>query len=520
MDIDYHLSRWADLDKDRANHESDWEELAVYIMPGTIGHSIDREPGDRTDQDEVYDQTAVRANIKLASSMHGALTGPSAKWFSLRFRDKEISQDDKAREWLEACGEAMFAALAESNFNSRINESYLDLSCYGVTNLWCTMGREGKLVFDTFHLSECAIAEGEDGRVDTLYRRFELSARNALNRWPDGELPSARKYVEDGDPDRKLAFVTVVEPNADYNPGAKLKETARPIYSCVICVTDQEKVSETGYWTQPFVAPRWSKRTGDPYGWGPGSAAINDIKTLNAAKATELDAWEKSIDPPMKALDQAVAGDVDLVAGGVTVVSDMNGIQPLVNATNWNATMIKGQELQQSIKEAFYDRMLDFPGGPNVTATEIVRRTEMMQRELAPVLGRLQSELLSPLVERVFDVMNRNGMLPAPPESVVNAAGSNVDIEYVSPLARAQKAGDIESIERWVGTLSQVAQINPGVLDRVDWDKLPQVLAERMGTPSEVIASDQQVEEARAQRAQAMQRQMAMQQEGAGGQVQ
>ena len=92
MDVHYHLSRWATLEAERSNHESDWEELATYILPGRVGARVRREPGDRSDQDNVFDQTAVRANIKLASSMHGALTGPSAKWFGLRFRNESIGE--------------------------------------------------------------------------------------------------------------------------------------------------------------------------------------------------------------------------------------------------------------------------------------------------------------------------------------------------------------------------------------------------------------------------------------------
>ena len=381
--------------------------------------------------------------------------------------------------------------------------------------MWCGISdKDNRLVFDTFPIYECAVAEGEDGSVDTLYRGFDLTARQARDRWPDADLPTADKFIDEGKPDNKLAFVSCVEPNKDYDPEAKLDDTKRPYYSCVICIPDKTKVDETGYWSQPFIAPRWAKRTGDPYGWGPGHSAINDVKTINLAKSIELDAWEKSVDPPMKGMNGVIVGDVNLVAGGVTMMDDMRALEPLVNPTNWNAVMIKGQELQDSIKQSFYDRMLDFPGGPNVTATEIVRRTELMQRELAPVLGRLQTEMLSPLIERIFDVMNRAGLLPEPPEVVVAAGGENIDIEFVSPMARAQRAGDIEAIERWVGTLGNLAQINPRVLNRVDWDALPNVLAERMGTPSEVVASDEQVAEVEKQQAKAAAQQQQLEQGG------
>lgn len=510
--------RWADLNEARATWQITWELISQYVMPNRRGFTRKLTKGDTLKDYEVADGTAVEANQKLSSSLHGALTAPSARWFNIGFRDKTLNDVDDAREWIQGCTDRMFKAFGDSNFNQAINESYLDLTGLGTGNVFVTerTGKDGEwlgLSFTTFHLSEVAIADNQHGQVDTIYRKYQLSARNALAKWPKAALGKVREVAEDS-PDRMFTFVDVIEPNEDYNPDAALDAKARPYYHCVYSESDKEVLEEDGYWSLPHMVFRWMKQTGDDYGVGPSHFCMPEILGLNHAKQLEFDAWDKAIDPPMIALAGTVVGDIDLVGGGLTMVNDVNGIRPMYEQTNWNTSQFKSEEARAQIQAAFYNHLLDFPGGPNVTATEIVQRVELMQREMAPMLGRIQAELLNPLIERVFDLMFRAGQFEPPPESVMAEGDGEVDIEYISPLARAQRSGDIEAINRWVGTITQLAQVQPELLDWVDTDSIPGLLAERMGTPAEAVRSAEEVEQIRKQRAEMQQQMMAQQQMG------
>jgi hypothetical protein len=142
----------------------------------------------------------------------------------------------------------------------------------------------------------------------------------------------------------------------------------------------------------------------------------------------------------------------------------------------------------------------------------------MMQRLLGPTLGRLQSELLTPMVERMFYMMFRAGQFDEMPESA-QSSGSELDIEYVSPLARAQKMGDVQAIERWIGALGGMAQMNPEILDVIDFDAVALKLADRQGVPADVRKGAQEIEQSRTQRQEQMKQQMEMQQQTAGQQA-
>jgi len=172
------------------------------------------------------------------------------------------------------------------------------------------------------------------------------------------------------------------------------------------------------------------------------------------------------------------------------------------------------EQRRNAIREAFFVDQLLMSQGPAMTATEVLQRNEEKMRLLGPVLGRLQSELLRPLISRSFALLLRNGLLPAAPEQL---QGQDIDIEYVSPLAKAQKLTDLQSMLRGFEVMMQVAEIAP-VMDYLDSDKLVQYLVEVTGIPARVIRSDEEVARIRDEQAEEAERQEAMQNQMMGAQ--
>ena len=132
-------------------------------------------------------------------------------------------------------------------------------------------------------------------------------------------------------------------------------------------------------------------------------------------------------------------------------------------------------------------------------------------RLLGPVLGRLQSELLQPMILRVFNIMLRNKLFLSAPEILAN---QEIDIEYVSPMALAQRSQELQSLIRGLELFTQIGQIAP-VQDYIDENGLVKQIINLLGLPAKMIKSDAQVQQVREQRAaaqaQAMQMQQAMQ---------
>ena len=517
------LKRYDRLRADRTNWDTMWEELATFLMPGKIDFITTSTRG-TTRAAEVYDSTGIHALQILSASLHGSLTSPSTKWFGLRFREDELNENKEAKDWLEKCSMGIFQELGKCNFSTEVAECYQDLVGFGTSALQFDVKTKDS-VFDGFnfkacHLAEVVISESEEGKVDTVFRKLKLTARQAYQKFGKDCGDKAMKAL-DKDPDQVFEYVQAVFPRElKGEPAMVAPPNMRPFACYFISVIDKKICKESGYYELPFMVPRWAKTTGDMYGFGPGCIARADIKTLNAARKLAMRAWEKSIDPPLKAMQNGILGKIDLRPSTVTYVRDMQNLEPIVNQTNWNADQLMLADVRGSVRRIFFSDQLELNEGPQMTATEVQVRYELMQRLLGPTLGRLQSEFLNPIVERAFYSMLRGNALPPMPE-VLQQIGGDLDIEYVGPLARSQKMDEVTSIQRAVDGIMQLAQVNPEVLDIVDVDKAGRTISDRLGAPADMLRGAEQVGELRQSRQQQQQAQAEMdqgQQEIAGAQ--
>lgn len=498
----------------RAPWESVWQEIADYCLPGKADFSTQNNPGAKRTH-KIFDSTAVHALSILAASLHGSLTSPSTQWFNLRFRDEALNEDDSATEWLEDCGNRINQALAESTFNSEINELYLDLSAFGTAALMVE-DRDGRLNFRAVHLSEAVFAEDPDGLPESVFRVFKYSARQIVARWGSEVAGDKVRECLEKEPDRPFEIIHALTPREGVKASAEpTVPDQRPIASQYILKDGLRVLEDGGYYELPMLVPRWAKLAGDSYGFSPAMVAMPDIKTLNRAKRLTFTAWEKAIDPPMLATERGIIGDLRLTPGGLTTVRDINGIKAMESAARWDVNNIQVDHLQASIRQSFFADQLELKESPTMTATEVQIRYELMQRLLGPTLGRLQSELLNPLVKRVFYILARAGKLAPVPDALSQQA-ANVDVEYVGPLARAQKMDDVMALQRFAEMAAQAGQFDPQAVDIIDVDGGLRMAARRLGVPAKALRSTDQVEEIRAQRAQAQQQQMQLEQASQG----
>ena len=508
------LKRYDRLKSDRTNWDTMWEELATFLMPGKVDFITTSTRGTKRAA-EVYDSTGIHALQILSASLHGSLTSPSTKWFGLRFRQDELNENKDAKNWLEKCSKGIFQEFGKCNFSTEVAECYQDLVGFGTSCLQFDV-KTKESNFDGFnfkacHLAEVVISESEEGKVDTVFRKLKLTARQAYQKFGKDCGDKAMKALEK-DPDQMFEYVQAVFPREIKGEPAMVAPPHQRPWACYfISVIDKKICKESGYYELPFMVPRWAKTTGDMYGFGPGCIARADVKTLNSARKLAMRAWEKSIDPPLKAMQNGILGKIDMRPSTVTYVRDMQNLEPIVNATNWNADQLMLSDVRGSVRRIFFSDQLELNEGPQMTATEVQVRYELMQRLLGPTLGRLQSEFLNPIVERAFYSMLRGNALPPMPE-VLQEVGGDLDIEYVGPLARSQKMDEVTSIQRAVDGIMQLAQVNPEVLDIVDVDKAGRTISDRLGAPADILRGAEQVGEIRQSRQQQQQAQAEMDQ--------
>lgn len=499
-----------------------WQELADFIQPRK-GNIAFRRSSAQQQTDRMFDSTAPHANELLAASMQGALTSSSFRWFSLRLKNVELDKDHALNADLEWCGTDMFDAYNESNFASETHELYLDMPCFGTAaisveeQLATTMVPGGALQFTAHPPGSFAIDENEQGDVDTVYRKFLLSARAAATAFGVDKIGKQVQAALKQNSNERFEFLQCVYPRTDLplNLGGsrRLPATKLPYGSLTIDMAGRCTVRESGYHEKAIMVPRWTKTSGEVYGRGPGLIALPDIKTLNKAVELKLKAWAKVVDPPMMVRDEGVVGTVQFRSAGITYVRDMDAIKALTElGGNLQVADMEEGKLRESIRRMFYSDQLQMQEGPQMTAYEVQVRFELMQRVLGPTLGRTNVEWLNPCTNRVFWIRLRASAKDSPYRRIQAWCRKNniaLDVEYEGPLAKAQRLAESTAMQRFFQIILPLTEAAPQIMDNIDLDFVTRAHATSVGVPVKMIRAEDAVEAIRKGRAEQEKQQQA-----------
>ena len=270
----------------------------------------------------------------------------------------------------------------------------------------------------------------------------------------------------------------------------------------------------------PFAVPRWSKTAGELYGRGPGMEMLPDIKMVNEMMKTTIQGAQMTVNPAMMISDDGVLGKVRLTPKGLTIVraGAKDPIKPLITDAKIDFGIAMVNDVRARIREGFFVDQLQLSSGPQMTATEVNTRTEERLRLMGPVLGRQNFELLRPIIERVFGIMQRKKMFKEAPESIRE---KKFDVRYSSLVAKAQRMSEGQNLLRAVGAIAPIIEIDPKVVDNLDGDAYYRYVMDIYGVPQRLLRKEDEIEKLRKERAAAeakarAQQEMAAQADAAG----
>ena len=496
------------LQEKRSNWESHWQEVSDYMLPRKAEITKQRARGDKR-HTQIYDATAIHALELLAASLHGMLTSSANKWFSLRFKETELNDIDEAKEWLENSTTRMYDAIGKSNFQQEIFECYFDLIAFGTACLMIEEDQEDTLLFSARHIKELYIQENKKGFVDTIYRKFKMPAQAVIDKFGIENVSKDTINTFKKAPFDEIVLVHVARPRLDFDPKKKDKQNM-PVQSIYFEFENGHIISIGGFKEMPYVVPRYLKASTEQYGRSPGMNALPDVKVLNKMVENSLKAAAKQIDPPLLVPDDGMLAPIRMSPGSINFFrsGSRERIEPLQINANTNVSLNNENQRRDAIAKMFHVDQLLITENRNMTATEVLQRNEEKMRILGPVLGRLQSELLSPLIVRVFNMMLRNGLFTEAPDIL---SKQELKIEFVSPMALAQRSQELQSLMRGLEIFGSMAQALP-VMDYIDDNGMVKQIIEILGLPAKVIKSDAEVAQIREERAANEQAQMEQQQ--------
>lgn len=504
------LARHRQLADERRGFEQHWQDLGEVMLPRRAdftGAGRGTTQGEKRTETQ-FDGTPLQAARGLAAAIDGMLRSRSQRWFSIKPVDPRVAERSEIKRWLEAAEDILFNAFYDprARFLQRTAEVDLDLVVFGTGALFVgERPGDRRLLFRAHHLKDIVLAENADGAIDTVFRSFELTARQAVQQFGEADVgEKIREAVKDGKLESPFRFLHAVMPRADRNP-AKRSAKNMPFASVFVDVESQEIVSEGGYPEFPYVVPRWDTAAGEIYGRSPGMLALPDAKTLNQMAKTILRAGHKVVDPPLLMPDDGVKSGPRTWPGGITYYdADMlsrTGGRPPISPLVTGANIPLGREMQHDVREqvwaAFFRNVLQLPGaGPQMTATEIIQRKEEFIRVIGPTFGRLEADYTAPMVERAFAVLSRAGMIPPPPDGI----DAGLRFDYASPITLARRQVEAAALQKTIAELAPVFEANPAVLDNFDHDRLVRDVAEANGLPQRWLKPEEQVAEERAEK--------------------
>jgi hypothetical protein len=513
------LQRKTSLWNDRSSYDSHAQDIADFLLPRALRlHESDRNKGGTDAYNSIIDETGTLAHGVLEAGLMAGLTSPARPWVKLATPDRDLMEYAPVKQWCSKVTTKMLQIFAKSNSYRAFRSTYGQLGGFGIGANIVVDNYQNVLHNYPLAFGSYAIGLNYLGQTDTIYRVMQKTVGQLVAEFGyENCSQTVRNMWDKFNYDAPVPVLHGIEPRRDRNYG-KLDSKNMAFKSCYLEMGrdgEQQYLRESGFKEFPAVCPRWLVDGDDTYAsrW-PAAVALGSIKQLQQEQLKKSTAIDYQVEPPLQVPVAYKNQDLDRLPGGVMYVdtnTQTGGIRSAFEVNlNLQHLLLDIQDVRDRINKAFFVdlfKMLANDTRSNVTAREIAERHEEKLLMLGPVLESLHTEMLQPFVEITFAKMMRAGLFAPgmPLEPPQELHGQDLDIEFISTLAQAQRAVGVSSIDRYVGTIASVSSIKPGILDKLDEDQLADVYADALGVDPSLVVADDKIALIRDKRAKAEQ---------------
>lgn len=505
--------RYSSLKRRRSPWEDQFDSIQRFARPGVPGFRGSDILRGKRKHDEILDSTAPWALEQFAAGLSSYATSNTDRWFSLGFEG--IPTTDLPFElirYLEQVSDIIYHtyALSESGHSPALHETYLDIGGFGTGVLFQREGEKAPLMFRSFPLSDCYVDENADGLIDVCFRKLRMTTRQLIQAFPKARNED---QVEKAKDDESWEVVHACFPRTDRDPKS-LSAKGKPFASVYFNEKLDEPLEESGSSEFLYHIPRWSKLAGEIYGRSPVMTVLPDIQMLNTMKKEIIFSAQLANRPPMVFEDDSMLYPVKSITPG-SILYKQQGAEmpgPLTSGMQPQMTYELIHETQESIRRALYiDYLLRPKKNERQTTVEIMDDRSEMLRQMAPMLGRLEVEMLTPMVERSYLILRRKNMLPVAPREAEGFEGVPLQLSYISPAAKAQLGSKVASVTQYLQDIAQIAQYDPSATEFLDMPELLSLMAKLRDLSPRVIKDPKVLKREQQERQQMEQAQAAAQ---------
>lgn len=480
-----YLERYEKAKAHRQNFVDLFEECYEYALPQRESFYYET-AGQRRD-DKIFDHTAVVGTQEFASRLQSGLVPNFARWADFT-SGSEIPEEERdiVDNELDSVTEYVFEILQNSNFGQEVHESFMDLALG--TGILCV--EEGDsinpIVFSAVPLPHVVLDTGADDKIDHVFReRKNIRNSDLPNLYEEKDFDQKVQQRIQRDPEGKCKVLEVV--CRDYS-----QKNEEAYFHYVIDLSTKTYLFEEtfkGVGANPYVCFRWAKCAGEVYGRGPLVNALSAIKTANLVIQLVLENAQMAISGIYQMDDDGIINPdtINLVPGTIIPKSPQSGgLQPINAAGRFDVADIVLSDQRNEIKKTLYSEMLGNPDRTPASATEVAERMADLSRRIGSAFGRLQAELVQPVLQRVVYILKKQGRIEIP---TIN--GREVKIRSVSPLAQAQSNQDITSVSRFLETVS--TYFGPDMTNMlINSEQTAVHLAKKYGVPDTLIRDEEE----------------------------
>lgn len=535
--IRQYQTRWAQLYSERSSFDAHWQELARNLSPRrTRFVTSDTNKGDRRHKD-IIDSTGLFAVRTLKSGLHAGLTSPARPWMKLATPDPDLNEREDVKLWLHTVTGRMLTLFLRSNLYNALPMVYGDMGTFGTAAMSVLQDEKDGMRCQVHPLGSYVVQVNRRGLVSTFIRQYTMTVEQMVEEF-GGVAPylKARKGAggvdwsvfstrvktawDRGNYDQRVEVAWVVEPNREQEEDSLDAWRSEPHYSCHFELGTQEReqmgtrmLRQSGFSEFPVLCPRWdTTSTEDSYGTEcPGMIALGDINALQTMAKRKAQAVAKMVSPPLSGPSSLRTQNPSSLPGHITytdVRDGMRGLAPIYEVKPDLRDFKEDiQDTRFLIERAFFvdlflmlARADRFRGAQPITAREVDERHEEKLLALGPVLERTNDELLDPMVDRTYSLLEQLGGVPPPPPEL---QGSELKVEYISLMAQAQKLVGIVATDRFLGSLVPYVEVFPSIRYKINAQQAVDIYADQLGVEPGLVRPDKEANELEAQDRQA-----------------
>lgn len=503
------IQRWSALKTERSSWVAHWQEISDYLLPRSGRFFTHHANRGAKRHNKIYDSTSTRALRVLAAGMMAGMTSPARPWFRLTTMDPELDESGAVKKWLADCTRLMQMVFAKSNTYRALHSMYEELGAFGTSANIVLPDFQGVIHNYPVTCGEYAIATDYKGSVNTLFRETEMTVGQMVEEFGKAKCSLAVQNLYDrGTLDAWVTVTHAIEPRKNRDPSKRDNLNMAWKSSYFEAGGNEDAIlREGGFKAFPALCPRWTTSGGDVYGNSPAMEALGDVRQLQHQQLRKAEGIDYMTKPPTQAPSSMKNQAMDMNPGGRTFV-DMAGPNAGIKTAfevslRLDHLLEDIRDVRERINSCFFSDlflMMANDTRSGITATEIAERHEEKLLMLGPVLERMHNEMLDPLVDLTFSRMMAAGVVPPPPEEL---QGMELNVEFVSMLAQAQRAVATNSVDRFVANLGAIAAFKPDITDKLDTDRWADAYADMLGVDPELVVPGDKVALIRQDRAKA-----------------